>query len=62
MPSEDELKGQLREQGVEDIGSVKVARLEGGRLSVLKKDSSQIHDRDVGDRLNYHRSNARVVL
>jgi uncharacterized membrane protein YcaP (DUF421 family) len=36
MLAEDELKGQLREQGVEDIGSVKVARLEGdGRLSVF---------------------------
>ena len=37
MISEDELNGQLREQGVEDVASVKLARLEGdGRLSVLK--------------------------
>jgi uncharacterized membrane protein YcaP (DUF421 family) len=37
MISEDELEGQLREQGVEDVASVKLARLEGdGRLSVLK--------------------------
>jgi uncharacterized membrane protein YcaP (DUF421 family) len=38
MISDDELKAQLREQGVEEIESVKLARLEGdGRLSVLKK-------------------------
>jgi uncharacterized membrane protein YcaP (DUF421 family) len=37
MLSDDELKGQLREHGVEDIASVRLARLEGdGRLSVLK--------------------------
>ena len=39
MISEDELEGQLREQGVEDVTSVKLARLEGdGRLSVCKSD------------------------
>jgi uncharacterized membrane protein YcaP (DUF421 family) len=38
MLSEDELAGQLREHGIDDVASVKVARLEGdGRLSVLKK-------------------------
>ena len=37
MISDDELEGQLREQGVENLASVKLARLEGdGRLSVLK--------------------------
>jgi uncharacterized membrane protein YcaP (DUF421 family) len=37
MISEDELEGQLREQGVEDVAAVKLAKLEGdGRLSVLK--------------------------
>jgi uncharacterized membrane protein YcaP (DUF421 family) len=37
MISEDELEGQLREQGVEDVTSVRLARLEGdGRLSVVK--------------------------
>jgi uncharacterized membrane protein YcaP (DUF421 family) len=42
MLSEDELKGQLREQGVEDFQSVKLARLEGdGRLSVLKKEEQK---------------------
>lgn len=38
MLSEEELAGQLREQGVDDISDVKLARLEGdGRLSVLKR-------------------------
>lgn len=38
MISEDELEGQLREQGVADAAGVKLARLEGdGRLSVLKR-------------------------
>jgi uncharacterized membrane protein YcaP (DUF421 family) len=38
MLSEDELDGQLREQGVEELSEVKVARLEGdGRLSVIKR-------------------------
>ena len=38
MISRDELDGQLREQGVENIGEVKLARLEGdGRLSVIKR-------------------------
>ena len=38
MLSEEELTGQLREQGVDDISDVKLARLEGdGRLSVLKR-------------------------
>ena len=37
MISEEELEGQLREQGVEDVTSVRLARLEGdGRLSVVK--------------------------
>jgi uncharacterized membrane protein YcaP (DUF421 family) len=36
----EELLGQLREEGVDDIAAVKVARLEGdGRLSVIKKKS-----------------------
>ena len=38
MLSEDELDGQLREQGVEELSEVKLARLEGdGRLSVIKR-------------------------
>ena len=38
MLSEDELHGQPREQGVEKLGEVKLARLEGdGRLSVIKR-------------------------
>jgi uncharacterized membrane protein YcaP (DUF421 family) len=38
MLSEDELKGQLREHGVEQLSEVKLARLEGdGRLSVIKR-------------------------
>jgi hypothetical protein len=38
MLSEDELDGQLREQGVEKLSEVKLARLEGdGRLSVIKR-------------------------
>jgi uncharacterized membrane protein YcaP (DUF421 family) len=37
MLSMDELMGQLREEGVEDVKNVKLARLEGdGRLSVIK--------------------------
>ena len=37
MISEEELEGQLREQGAADAAAVKLARLEGdGRLSVLK--------------------------
>ena len=37
MLTRDELMGQLREEGVEDLAAVKVARLEGdGRLSVIK--------------------------
>jgi uncharacterized membrane protein YcaP (DUF421 family) len=33
----DELMSQLREEGVDDVKQVKVARLEGdGRLSVIK--------------------------
>lgn len=36
--SEDELKGQLRERGVSEVGDVDLATLEGdGRLSVLKR-------------------------
>ena len=38
MITENELMSQLRQQGVEDVGAVKVARLEGdGRFSVIKK-------------------------
>lgn len=38
MLSTEELMGQLRQQEVEDVGQVKVARLEGdGRLSVIKR-------------------------
>ena len=38
MLSEDELHGQLREQGVAELSEVKLARLEGdGRLSVIKR-------------------------
>ncbi len=38
MLSSDELMGQLRQQEVEDVAQVKVARLEGdGRLSVIKR-------------------------
>lgn len=38
MLSEDELKSQLREHGIDDIASVKIVCLEGdGRLSVLTK-------------------------
>ena len=38
MLSEDELDGQLREQGVEELSEAKLARLEGdGRLSVIKR-------------------------
>jgi uncharacterized membrane protein YcaP (DUF421 family) len=37
MLSEEELRSQLREQGVEEVSEVKLARLEGdGRLSVIK--------------------------
>lgn len=40
MLSVDELMSQLREEGVEDVKQVKVARLEGdGRLSVIKKST-----------------------
>jgi uncharacterized membrane protein YcaP (DUF421 family) len=36
----DDLKGQLREAGVEDIGSVRAAYLEGdGKMSVLRYES-----------------------
>jgi uncharacterized membrane protein YcaP (DUF421 family) len=39
MLSLDELVSQLREEGIEDVKDVKVARLEGdGRLSVIKRD------------------------
>lgn len=38
----EELKSQLREQGIEDVGDVKSARMEGdGRISVVKKDEEQ---------------------
>ena len=40
MLSVDELMSQLREEGIEDVKEVKVARLEGdGRLSVIKKSN-----------------------
>lgn len=39
--SEDELMSQLRMQGINDVGEVKVACLEpGGELSVIKRDTS----------------------
>ena len=42
MLTRDELMGQLREEGVEDLAAVKVARLEGdGRLSVIKCKNSR---------------------
>jgi len=38
MLCKEELMSQLREEGVDDLGAVKLARLEGdGRLSVIKK-------------------------
>jgi uncharacterized membrane protein YcaP (DUF421 family) len=38
MLSEEELDGQLREQGIEELSEVKLARLEGdGRLSVIQR-------------------------
>jgi uncharacterized membrane protein YcaP (DUF421 family) len=38
MLSEDELDGQLREQGVEELNEVKLARLEDdGLLSVINR-------------------------
>lgn len=38
MLTEDELMGQLRQNEVEDVAEVRLARLEGdGRISVLKK-------------------------
>lgn len=41
MISDEELAGQLREQGIADISHVKIARLEGdGRLSVLSDKGS----------------------
>jgi uncharacterized membrane protein YcaP (DUF421 family) len=40
MLTKDELMSQLRQQGVEDTGAVRIARLEGnGRLSVFKLKS-----------------------
>jgi uncharacterized membrane protein YcaP (DUF421 family) len=46
MLSEDELDGQLREQGVEELSEVKLARLEGdGRLSVIKRPRGGGHHR-----------------
>ena len=36
--SEDELRSQLREQGIDDIAGVKLAQMEGdGRISVIKR-------------------------
>lgn len=41
MLSMDEIASQLRQQQVEDIAQVKLAKLEGdGRLSVLKREAS----------------------
>ena len=41
MLGQEELLSQLREEGVEDVEEVKVARLEGdGRLSVIKRSGS----------------------
>ena len=38
MLSVDELMSQLREEGIEDVKDVKLARLEGdGRLSVIRQ-------------------------
>jgi uncharacterized membrane protein YcaP (DUF421 family) len=38
MLGREELMSQLREEGIEDVKDVKVARLEGdGRLSVIKR-------------------------
>ena len=38
MLSVDELMSQLREEGIEDVKEVKLARLEGdGRLSVIRQ-------------------------
>lgn len=43
MITHDELEAQLREQGVEDIGNVRVARMEGdGQLSVLTYDRGDV--------------------
>ena len=40
MLCREELMSQLREEGVEDLSAVKVARLEGdGRLSVIKTEN-----------------------
>jgi uncharacterized membrane protein YcaP (DUF421 family) len=42
LVSLDELKSQLREQGIEDIAHVKAARMEGdGRISVVSNDGQQ---------------------
>jgi uncharacterized membrane protein YcaP (DUF421 family) len=39
MITEDELRGQLRQRGIGDIGAVQESFLEGdGKLSVLKRD------------------------
>lgn len=48
----DDLKGQLREAGVEDIGSVRAAYLEGdGKLSVLRYPSDPSPRPDPHDSL-----------
>ena len=40
--TEAELRGQLREQGVEDISQVKVAYIESdGRISVIKDERTR---------------------
>lgn len=42
MITVEELKGKLREDGVEDLAQVRIARLESdGQLSVFKKDGGK---------------------
>lgn len=43
MLTEDELIGELRQEGVESIGDVRIARLEGsGRVSVFTRDRQPV--------------------
>jgi uncharacterized membrane protein YcaP (DUF421 family) len=43
MITEEELLGQLREQGIESVEEVKKSYLEGdGQISVIKKDSTEV--------------------
>lgn len=47
--TEDELMGQLREQGVDDLAKVKLAQLEGdGKLSVVRRDDGEVPGPDSG--------------